>query len=140
MSRLKKFCIFFGAFFLAGLVFIGVSFQHWWLRNIGSAVFVDGEYSDQAVVFRNAGGNFLITMNSSGPYIYYSASKEIGVPNDSQFIFLGFCAYSKDAPVPAVLSSNRVKIEAGMNIVEQNEWVEFTGLKGQRIRLYRSNL
>jgi hypothetical protein len=143
MSRLRKICLSFGAIFLAGLVLIGVSFQHWWLRNVGSAVFVNGDYSDKANVFRNSNGDFLITENGQGyggPYIYYSSTKEIGVPNANQFVFLGFCAYSKDLPVPVVLSSNRIKIETDMNIIERNEWIEFTGMDGQRIKLYRSNL
>jgi hypothetical protein len=78
--------------------------------------------------------------NIGTDYIYYPSSKEIGVPNGGQFIFLGFCAYGKDVPVPLVLSSNRIKIEEDMRIVEQNEWVEFTGMNGPRIRLFRSNL
>ncbi len=53
---------------------------------------------------------------------------------------LGFCVFSKDSPVPAVMSSDRIKIEVDMNFVEQNEWIEFTAMDGRRIKLFRSNL
>jgi len=143
MSRLRKISIFFGAFFLIGGLLMAITFRHWWWKTMWSRVFVNGEYSEQASVLRNADGDFLIIANGQdhgAAYIYYSSSKDIGVPDITEFIFLGLCAYSKDLPVPAVMSSNRIKIETDMYIVEQNEWVEFTGMDGERIKVFRSNL
>jgi len=143
MPRLRKIALLLAVILIVGTSLIALSFQHWWLKNLASAVFLNEEYSDQATVFRNSNGDFLICTNEEAnteTYVYFSSIKQIGVPNGDQFIFLGVLVYNKDLPVPTVLSSDRIKIEQDMNVVEQNEWFEFTGLSGRRIKVYRSNL
>jgi len=58
MSRLRKLYIFVGTVLLFGLFLITISFQHWWLENIGSAIFVNGKYSETGRIFRNSNGDF----------------------------------------------------------------------------------
>ena len=118
---------------------MAVSYEHWWMKNFGSRLFVNETSSEHDTVFRNSYGDFLISIDNE-VYIYFSQTKQIGIPNSNQFIFLGLFAYNKDVPVPTVLSSNRIKIERDMNVREENEWVTFTAPDGRMIKLYRSNL
>lgn len=118
---------------------VAVSYEHWWMKTFASRLFVNEKYSEHDTVFRNSYGDFLISIDNE-VYIYFSQTKQLGIPNSNQFIFLGLFAYNKDVPVPTVLSSNRIKIERDMNVREENEWVIFTAPDGRMIKLYRSNL
>lgn len=143
MSVVKKAGILFFTVFIAGLIVIALSFQHWWLEYVGSAVFLNDEYYAKGKVFRNSQGEILISTNGGNDgelYVYLPSQKLIGFPNNSQFIFLPFCAYNKDVPTPVVLSSSAAKIDWDVNLVEHGEWIEFTGFGGHRIKVYRNNI
>lgn len=141
MSVLKKSAVLIIAFFLVGIIGIAATLQHWWVESWLSRVFLDGQVSETATVLRNINGELLIsTSDADGGelYIYFPSRKLIGMPSQGQFIIFPFVAYNKELPIPVVLSSDKVKVETDMNIVEQNEWVAFTSSRGQRISVFRA--
>ena len=134
MSRLRKILILSAVICFAAGGLVAVSYEHWWLKNVGSRIFVNETYSEHDTVFRNSYGDFLISIDNE-LYVYCSSTKQLGIPNSNQFIFLGLFAYNIDVPVPTVLSSNRIKIEREMNVSEDKEWLIFTAPDGRMIKL-----
>jgi hypothetical protein len=68
-----------------------------------------------------------------GLYVFYPATNKIGIPNLDQFIFLRAVVYSKDVPVPVVYADNQEKVETDLNIVVENDTLQFTHSGRRRI-------
>ena len=70
-------------------------------------------------------------------YIFDPSTGQIGIPNGDAFYFFKNLAYSKDVPVPVVMSDG-VKVETEVTIVAENNQMDFSAL-GNRIKVDLTN-
>lgn len=127
-------------FFILGLFIATYLFArpHLWSLIWNAKVSYQGELAPESSVYRS--GNDLLILVSTpekkdSMYIFYSSSNLIGIPSGNQFIFLPMFAYSKEVVPPAVMSGNSIKIEIDMNIVVDENDIEFTTLEGGRAKV-----
>ena len=105
----------------------------WWVR-IGTA-------EPGVAVYKSWSGDVLFVAfydSLRAPYIFYPSTKEIGVPSGNQLHVSPVLVFSNEAPVPVVLSSNRIKVETDMDIVVDDKQIEFTTFQGVRIKAERN--
>ena len=67
-------------------------------------------------------------------YIFYPSTGKIGIPSIDQFYVFSLLTYSKDLPVPVVLSTDKTKVEMDIDISLNENHLEFTTRWGWRIR------
>jgi len=105
---------------------------HLWAKVSGAQVTLNGYSVSSSAVYRSWEGNILIRLDEkeSSLYIFYPSRRLIGIPNSNAFIFLPRYAFSKDPSPAVVMSDNAVKVETDMNIVVDQNNIEFTTLGG----------
>ena len=143
MRRSLKILLALSAFFVVVIGgAIAFTLPHWWIR-VGFAESRGlGEAESPASVYRSTSGDilFLVPDNDSSVdcYVFYSATTEISIPScSSQIHSFGIIAFSNESPIPGVLSSNKVKVETDMDLVVNDDAIEFTTLSGRRIKAKR---
>jgi hypothetical protein len=113
--------------------------SHSWWKERDARVIYNQSAVDTASVYRGKNGEILVRFSEkpeeNAHYIFYPSTGLIGIPSASQFTHLPMVAISTDAPVPAVMSNNQVKVDDDVNVVVFNEGFEFTALSGQRVRV-----
>ena len=87
-------------------------------------------------MYKSWSGNILFVINNDSlqdQYIFYPSTNEIGIPSGRQLHISPLLVFSNEAPVPVVLSSDKIKVETDMNIVVDDKRLEFTSLNGVRV-------
>ena len=117
---------------------------HWWVRVGFAEVRGPAEAHLRSSTYRSTSGDILFLVPDDVPsedcYVFSPARNEITIPScPSQVYSFGIIAFSIDSPIPGVLSSNKLKVETDMNVVINNEVIEFTTLSGRRVRSNRDS-
>jgi hypothetical protein len=105
----------------------------WWIRV--------GTVEPGVAVYKSVSGDVLFILyydSVRDHYIFYPSTKEIGIPSGTQLHVSPVIVFNNEAPVPVVLSSNRIKVETDMNIVVDDKHIEFTTHQGVRIKAERN--
>lgn len=126
--------------------FIVYTLPHWWYR-VGEAE-QRTEYGPlgTVTVYKSIDGNLLFWIQEDSYqdyYIFYPVDGRIGIPNRGQFGTIPCVpalAYSVDSPVPVVFSDDKTKVETDMNIVLENNRLEFNTRLGRRVSMDIGNL
>ncbi len=123
---------------LAG--FIAYTLPHWWYRVGEAEQRTEHGPLGTVTVYKSSEGNLLFLIEEDSyrdHYIFYPVDGRIGIPNRGQFGTLPFVsalAYSTDSPVPVVFSDDGIKVETDMNVVLDNNSLEFNTRLGRRVR------
>lgn len=134
MSNLKRrflLVIVVSAVYAVGLIIW--TLPHWWYR-IGTA-------EPGVAIYKSWSGDILFVVRYDSlqdQYIFYPSTKQIGIPSGNQLHVSPVLVFTNEAPVPVVLSSDRIKVETDMNIVIDDKQIEFTTLNGVRISAQRN--
>ncbi len=140
MSNLVKTLLVIGV--VAALVpasLVVYTLPHWWWRAGSVKAFnQQGEVADFAIFKSIRGELLLVDPGSGGLNIVYPSSDEIGIPSSGQVHFFRIVAFANEAPIPVVLSSDKIKVENGMRIFANGAQIEFTTLGADRLRIDRS--
>ena len=117
------------------LVLVSYAVPHLWY-SVGNAKFAvaDGT-TGTAKVYRSRNGEFLFSIKEQPEeiYLYIPATKQVGIPNGNQFTFIPLFAFSVTVPVPIVFSTNSRRVETDMNVIVEENKVQFTTLRGRRV-------
>ena len=106
---------------------------HWWVR-IGTA-------EPGVATYKSWSGDVLFVVRQDSlreQYIFYPATKEIGIPSGNQLHVTPVIVFTNEAPVPVVFSSDKIKVETDMNIVVDDKRIAFTTFRGVRIIAQRN--
>lgn len=126
---------------LGGVVLF--TLPHWWIRVGIAEAKGPGNLESKASIYRSTGGDVLFTVADHSVvdcYVFSPVTNEIIIPScPSQVHSFGIIAFSNESPIPGVLSSNKIKVETDMNIVINDNKIEFTTLSGKRIRAKRDS-
>jgi hypothetical protein len=109
-----------------------------WLRANSGVVSIDGVNPTSFEVYHSPRGEILLrnpTPYGYEDYIISKERKELGIPNNGNFISLLFCVFSKEISPPVVASTNQEKIGREMAVDFQRDWVEFTTTDGKRLKI-----
>ena len=111
MSNLVKILLVIGVVaVVASASFVVYTLPHWWW-HVGSA---------KASTQRDRGADFAIFKSIRGELLLVDpdgGGLNIVYPSSEEFHFLGFVAFSNEAPISVVRSSNKIKVENGMQII-----------------------
>jgi hypothetical protein len=112
---------------------------HLWRRVDAGITSYDEMDNKNINLFRSLQGDLLVRIEipetEDSTYIYYPSRQLIGVPNDNQFVYFPFYAFSNDVPPPVVMSNDKIKIENGLNLTISGNTIEFTTLANGIVRV-----
>lgn len=137
------------AFVVLIMVLVGgvliYTFPHWWLRAGTAEVRTPTGYVDQANVYKSTRGDMLFVIREDSlidEYIFYPTTGQIGIPSFSNFFIFPHFAFSRDVPVPVVLSTDKIWLETerDLDIVVDENHVEFTTRHNLRVRADTNSL
>ena len=122
--------------------FVIYTYPHWWYQ-VGS---VDAR-SPQGLaapltIYKSTRGELLLVISTDSlidQYVFYPSRGEIGIPSRGQFEYFWFLAYSKDVPVPVVMSYDKIKVETYMNIVVDNGRLRFRARGNYQVEVDLNN-
>ena len=117
-------------------VFLNSS-QHIW-KTVNETITYGGQPSPGSEAYLSRSGDLLIDLRSHGDAIYIvkPRTKDVGLPNQSNFVMAIGYAYSKELWPPTVsMQHSGGKIETDPELRVEPYLIEFTSVKKARVRV-----
>lgn len=96
-----------------------------------------GKFS-KVSIYRATSGDAVFYIEDSDEsevcYVVNIPAKRLSIPScSSQVTRFGILAFSNESPIPGVESTDRIKVEKDLEVVINEEAIEFNDLSGRRI-------
>jgi hypothetical protein len=114
-----------------------LTLPHWWLAVSTAQIVYNGKPSHNSRLYRSSSGELLLQVSEPNEFAYWITprNRKVYSPNSTNLSFFSFAAFVEHNDQYGVDLEHTAKTDINPKIVGGSNFIEFTSLEKQRVRV-----